>query len=162
MSKRLLSKGAQGFYWLSTDMKDMSSNVTEFKLLYKIFFILILFTCWKIISNIIIYSTFYSQCKFCFIALLRYIWGILFVLLILHTVLYFCIAFFIFNCIIWQCYVFVTVWLYVYMTSELFYISKSLVVLSVDHLYNNNNNNNNIYFTFHRSITRSKTNWMWK
>ena len=23
------------------------------------------------------------------------------------------------------------------------------------------NNNNNIYFTFHRSITRSKTNWMW-
>jgi len=81
-------------------MKDMSSNVTEFKLLYKIFFILILFTHWKSISNIILYSTFYSQRKFCFIALLLYIRGILFVLLILDTVLYFCIVFFIFNCIV--------------------------------------------------------------
>jgi hypothetical protein len=37
---------------------------------------------------------------------------LLFVLLILDTAFYFCIVFFIFNCIVWQCYVFVTVCIY--------------------------------------------------
>ena len=74
----------------------MSYNVKEFKLLLKKFFILILFTLWRIVSNVIIRSTFYSQHKFYFSALLHYIQGTVFVLLILDTVLHFCIVFFYF------------------------------------------------------------------
>ena len=78
----------------------MSCNVKESKLLFKKVLIQNIFTHWRSISNTVIHTTIYSQHKFYFIALLHCIQGILFVLLILDTVLYFYIVSFIFNCII--------------------------------------------------------------
>jgi hypothetical protein len=78
----------------------------------------------------------FSQHKFYFIALLYYIGRYsLFVLLILDNIRqYFVLFSLVFNCIIWHCYVSITVCLYIYIIFDSFCISRSHVVPSVDDL----------------------------